>query len=307
MAIVPMISVIIPHLNEPDELRRCLASLVAQRTTDIPCEIIVVDNGSAQPPTGVCADFDGVKLEVELVPGPGPARNRGAAVAQGEILAFIDCDCIAGSRWIEYIVSFFARNPDVDFVGGDIRIQPAQPERLTAIEAYESVFSYRNDRYVTEYAFSATGNMAVRAKVFAAVGPFGGIGTMEDTDWGMKASAEGYRIAYLDEAKVYTPPCASLGELLVRWDRHVAHEFRKLGPHVADNLMWALKSVAVALSPLAETITVFRTRRIRTLRARVLAFAVLVCVRLHRARRMIGFLLSDNTSSTVGKWNRENT
>ncbi|MGO4837442.1 glycosyltransferase family 2 protein, partial [Rhizobiaceae sp. 2RAB30] len=41
-----MISVIIPHLDQPEALGRCLASLSNQRGLDRPVELIVVDNGS---------------------------------------------------------------------------------------------------------------------------------------------------------------------------------------------------------------------------------------------------------------------
>lgn len=299
------LSVIIPHLNEPDELRRCLGSLTRQFEAQLPFEIIVVDNGSFEPPSAVCAEFPGVILEVEPTPGPGPARNRGAALARADLLAFIDADCVAAPGWVRAIVGFMEERPDVAFLGGDIRILPARPERLAATEAYESVFSYRARLYVERYGFAATGNMAVRADVFRKVGPFGGIGTMEDTDWGMRASAQGHRIAYLAAAQVFTAPCASYAELARRWDRHVAHDFRKLAFHPADILVWVARSVAIAASPLVEIGTVLRSDRIAGLRARSLAFACLARIRLYRARRMLGLLLRDNTATLVGSWNRE--
>lgn len=299
------LSIIIPHLNEPEELRRCLASLEAQRDPQLPFEIIVVDNGSRELPTAACAAFPGVRLEVEPVPGPGPARNRGAHAARADLLAFIDADCLAAPGWVSTIVAFMDGRPDVAFLGGDIRILPARPDRLTAIEAYESVFSYRARLYVERHGFAATGNMAVRAAVFRTVGPFGGIATMEDTEWGKRASALGHRIAYLDDAKVFTAPCASFGELARRWDRHVAHDFRKVAGHPAEILVWAARGLAIAASPLIAISTVARTDRIAGLRDRWLAFTCLTRIRLYRARLMLGLLLRDNTAAMVGSWNRE--
>lgn len=299
------LSIIIPHLNEPDGLHRCLRSLVSQAAADIPFEIIVVDNGSAELPETVCAQFAGVRLEAEPAPGPGPARNRGAQVARAALLAFIDADCVAAPGWVRAIIEFMEKRPDVGFLGGDIRILPARPDRLTPAEAYENVFSYRARLYVERHGFAATGNMAVRAGVFQVVGPFGGIATMEDTDWGKRASAEGHRIAYLPEAIVFTAPCASFAELARRWDRHVAHEFRKVGSHPVDILAWIARSVAIAGSPLIETVTLARTDRISGLRNRLLAFAMLAHVRLYRARRMLALLVRDNTAAMVGSWNRE--
>lgn len=299
------LSVIIPHLNEPADLRRCLTALASQKDAETPFEIIVVDNGSRELPTAVCEEFAGTRLEFEPTPGPGPARNRGALVARADLLAFIDADCVAAPGWVRAIVGFMNDRPDVDFVGGDIRILPSRPQRLTATEAYESVFSYRARRYVERYGFAATGNMAVRKKVFEAVGPFGGIATMEDTDWGKRATAAGHKIAYLAEAKVLTAPCASFADLARRWDRHVAHDFKKVGRHPAEILLWAGRSVAIGASPLAGAFTVARSDRLSGVRSRLLAFACLTRVCLYRATRMLALLGRDNTSVMVGSWNRE--
>ncbi|HKF96462.1 MAG TPA: glycosyltransferase, partial [Gammaproteobacteria bacterium] len=48
-----MISIIIPHLNQPDRLEACLSSLEAQNPNGVLFEIIVVDNGSETPPWDV--------------------------------------------------------------------------------------------------------------------------------------------------------------------------------------------------------------------------------------------------------------
>jgi len=305
MSDIPHVSVIIPHLNEPDELRQCLRSLERQRQSGIPFEVIVVDNGSAGLPTHVCAEFPGTRLECERRPGPGPARNRGAEVARADLLAFIDCDCMAAEGWISAIAEFMDAHQGIDFIGGDIRIRPVRPDRLTAVEAYELQFSYRNRLYVMQHGFAATGNMAVRAAVFRAVGPFGGIDTMEDTEWGKRATAQGYRIAYLDAARVYTAPCASFEELARRWNRHVAHEFRGVSGHPSKLLVWAIKSAAIAVSPLVEIAGIAASDRLHGARAKWLAFSCMSRVRLYRARRMLGLLVRNNTAAMVGSWNRE--
>ncbi|SFU09375.1 glycosyltransferase family A protein [Mesorhizobium sp. YR577] len=307
MRLSPRVSVVIPHLNEPGDLRRCLRALAAQRVDGIPFEIIVVDNGSAELPVAVCAAVPGVRLESEAIPGPGPARNRGASVAQAELLAFIDADCIAEPGWIRSIVEFMDQNPRVDFVGGDIRILLADPERMTAIEAYESVYSYRAKRYVEQHGFAATGNMAVRAEVFRAVGPFGGISSMEDTEWGQKATAKGYKIAYVADAMVRTASCKSFAELTRRWDRHIAHEFRQIKHGGMSLVKWVATSGIIAASPGGEIIRILRSDRVSGLRDKCLALACLTRVRLYRARRMLGLAFHDNTALMVGSWNRENS
>lgn len=301
----PRVSIILPHLNEPD-LLLCLRSLEAQASSGIPFEILVVDNGSRELPEATVAQVPHARLLREPTPGPGPARNCGAAAARAPILAFIDADCTADPNWLATIADCFETRPDVDFTGGDIRIRPADPARLTAVEAYESIYSYRTRYYVEELGFAATGNMAVRAAVFAKVGPFGGIGTMEDTEWGQLASAMGFRIAYLADARVYTPSCRSFAELARRWDRHVAHEFRTVADQPMGTLRWLARSAVMALSPLGEVPRIWRSDRVTGWRERLAALQCVTQVRLYRAGRMIGLVWHNNAASMVDMWNREN-
>ncbi|MBP1862307.1 glycosyltransferase [Rhizobium herbae] len=299
------LSVIIPHLNEPDDLRRCLLALDAQRADGIPFEIIVVDNGSREMPEAACSGIPDVRLVRETIPGPGPARNLGASMARADLLAFIDCDCIAQPGWVRSIVGLMARTPDIDLVGGDIGILITDPRHPSAIESYESIYSYRARAYVERYGFAATGNMAVRKQVFHSVGPFGGIATMEDTEWGQRATARGHRIAFLPEARVLTPSCKSFADLARRWDRHVAHEFRKVVGRPAAMLRWLVGGLVVVGSPLAESFKIFTTDRVSGARNRVLALACLTRIRLHRGRRMFDLALHGDARRFVESWNRD--
>lgn len=301
----PLVSVILPHLNEPD-LLICLHALDAQRVDGIPFEILVVDNGSRELPEAVIAQVPGSRLLRQPTPGPGPARNLGASEALAPVLAFIDADCVAAPNWISAIYRLFEDHPEIDFIGGDIRIRPENPARLTAVEAYENAYSYRARSYVEQHGFAATGNMAVRAEVFQAVGPFGGIGTMEDTEWGQRATGMGYQIAYLPEARVFTPSCRSFAELARRWDRHVAHEFGEVKDQPLGMARWLAKSLVMASSPALETIRVARSNRLEGWRERALALACVTRVRLYRARKMVGLAMRDNAAGMVDMWNREN-
>lgn len=83
----PTISVIIPTLNEEEDLPVLLASLKAQSFQDF--EVIVADAGSKDQTVKIAK-----KSGARVVPGgmPGPGRNRGAAAASGEFLFFFDAD-----------------------------------------------------------------------------------------------------------------------------------------------------------------------------------------------------------------------
>src|SRR5712672_254445 len=97
----PLISVIIPHLNQPDGLEACLGSLYSQTLERSAFEVIVVDNGSTSLPRGVIERYPETLLLQELKPGPGPARNRGTEAASADIFAFTDSDCRAHPDWLD--------------------------------------------------------------------------------------------------------------------------------------------------------------------------------------------------------------
>ena len=89
----PFLSVIIPVYNRERLVLRALASVFADDGKDF--EIIVVDDGSADGTADRVANVHDTRLQlVRLAQNGGrcPARNRGAALAKGEWLVFLDSD-----------------------------------------------------------------------------------------------------------------------------------------------------------------------------------------------------------------------
>jgi glycosyltransferase involved in cell wall biosynthesis len=296
------LSVVIPHLNQPAFLERCLRSVQAGDLR--PDEIIVVDNGSARMPEAVCAAFQGVTLLRQDTPGPGPARNLGVARSSGDVLAFIDADCLADPMWL-VVAAREMSDPAAQVLGGDVRIASADPARLTGLEAYERIYAYRMDRYIAREGFTGTGNLVVRRAVLEDVGPFAGLSVAEDRDWGRRATAKGYAIRYVADMKVYHPARATFDELKQKWDRQMAHDFTDACARPGGRTKFALKTLAMGISPLAEVPRVLGSDRVSGLRSRMLAFATLARIRLYRAGRMAqlvsGVLAADDLS---GRWNR---
>jgi glycosyltransferase involved in cell wall biosynthesis len=295
------ISVVIPHLNQPEMLARCLASLAAcRRRAD---QIIVVDNGSTSLPADICARHPGVTLLQEASPGPGPARNLGVAKANGDVLAFIDADCLADPDWLLVAETAMA-DPSAAILGGDVRIAYVDPARLTMLEAYESIYAYRMDRYIAREGFTGTGNLVVRRDVMADVGPFAGIGVAEDRDWGQRATAKGCSIRYVAGMKVYHPARLQFRELFRKWDRHMAHAFIDAQTRRGGTVKWAAKTLAMGLSPIVEIPRILLSARIGGARARGLAMAGLIRIRVYRAGKMVWLLAGGDPKRLAGRWNR---
>jgi glycosyltransferase involved in cell wall biosynthesis len=296
------ISVIIPHLNQPAHLARCLASLMAgQRRPD---EVFVVDNGSSVLPEAVCAAYPGVRLLSEPTPGPGPARNTGIAASSGDVLAFIDADCLADPPWLAVAAREMA-DPAAQILGGDVRIALKDPRNLSALEAYESIFAYRMDRYIAREGFTGTGNLVIRRAIYDAVGPFAGIGVAEDRDWGRRATAKGYKIRYVADMKAYHPARSSFAEIFRKWDRQTAHDYAQGARGAKGKLKWLLKTLAMPLSVIAHAPQVFASPRIDGLASRFRAVWALFIVRMYRAGLMARLLAGADGARLSGSWNRK--
>jgi GT2 family glycosyltransferase len=297
----PAISVIIPHLNQPEMLEACLASLAAQSLDHAAFEVVVVDNGSTALPEVVVARHPGVRLLSEPRPGPGPARNLGVRDAAGEVLAFIDADCRAHPDWLRNAMEALRAAPKGTILGGDVRIWHDEAKGTTAIAAYEGVFAYRFKLYIEQHGFSGTGNLVVRRADFDAVGPFAGIQLAEDMDWGQRACRAGFRFRYVPEMIVYHPARSSLRELYAKWDRQIQHYLAMAQGTPGWKLRWIARALAVLVSPAVDFVKVLASDRIEGMSARLKAIAVLIAIRAHRARTMLSLLRE--RGGVV--WNRE--
>jgi mycofactocin system glycosyltransferase len=104
----PSVSVVIPTKDRASELDACLASLA---TLDYPAdriEVIVVDDGSTDDTPAVAAAHPCTYVVNQRNRGQSYSRNRGAREASGEILAFLDSDCVASPAWLRELTPFFA-------------------------------------------------------------------------------------------------------------------------------------------------------------------------------------------------------
>ena len=103
---VVSISIIIPALNEEKMIGRCLESLTKLAFARDRFEVLVVDNGSRDGTLAVVGSFkDRLNLKVLQQAGVriSALRNLGARAAVGDIVAFLDADCLAPADWLDRI------------------------------------------------------------------------------------------------------------------------------------------------------------------------------------------------------------
>ncbi len=113
------VSVVIPAYNCLRTIEACLQSVLAQDAR--PLEVIVVDSSKDETPDVIAERFPMVRLyHTDRRIFPGPARNIGAGVSRGNILAFLDSDCLAAPDWVWRMVA--GHNNGHLVVGGAVEV-----------------------------------------------------------------------------------------------------------------------------------------------------------------------------------------
>jgi glycosyltransferase involved in cell wall biosynthesis len=229
MNLTPFVSVIVPVFNDSERLKICLRALEDQRYPKHLYEVIVVDNGSEDSVVTVVAEFGQARASYEGRPGSYAARNRGLALARGEVLAFTDADCIPAADWIEKGVANLLHEPHCGLVAGRVNVFPQDPSRPTAVELYESRTALLQKEYVEVGGFGATANVFTRKVVFERVGLFDrDLKSGGDIEWSRRVSSYGYRLVYADDVCVAHPARRSFEQLYRKVTRVIGgvHDLR---------------------------------------------------------------------------------
>ncbi len=280
-------SVIVPHYNQSELLRRCLHSLTSQSQTRETYEIIVCDNGTPGGVDAIIAEFPQVRFVFETDRGAAAARNKAMSQAKGAAFAFIDADCIADECWLENGLKALET---VDLAGGEITVCSDNAANPTAVEAFELVFAFHQQTYIERKRFSVTANLFATRAAAEAIGNFKN-GVAEDLDWCRRARALGFRLAFNRTSIISHPARRDWGELTKKWDRLILERWRGAEEHsFSRRIGWAALAIITALSAAPHLGKVVVSPRIKRLKHKLSASAVLIRIRLWRACRMLALL-----------------
>lgn len=193
---MPLVTVIVATNRTSPFLREALQSIAAQ--TYPHHETIVVDDGSpdAAALEAIVSEFDHARVERQRPSGVSTARNHGARLAHGELLAFLDDDDRWGPRYLAAQVATLREHPsapaaccDVRSIGADGRPLPGTAGRA------------RSDLDVIRRTTSlVTGTIMVRQTAFRSLGGFDeSLAHAEDLDLMIGLTGLG-PIAFTEEA-----------------------------------------------------------------------------------------------------------
>ena len=162
------LSVIVPAYNAQRTIGQTLKALTEQ---DYPekFEIIVVDDGSKDQTADLIRSFANVRYVHQPNAGPASARNHGAQLAQGDILAFTDSDCIPHQNWLSQLMQGFAAE-DVVVVMGSYGI--ANSENPLAFCIYKEIL-FRHEHLLSNFPkVFGSYNFCVKKNIFEQAGGF---------------------------------------------------------------------------------------------------------------------------------------
>ncbi len=215
----PAASIVVPAYNSKDTIAACLTAL-SNQDTDLDYEVIVVESSGDGAGDIIREQFP----LVQLIQSPtrlyaGAARNLGAQNARGELLCFIDSDCIAEEHWL---AKMWKAHWDWHCSAVSGSIENANPETSVSVASYmnehSDYFAYGKPRFVD---YSPSGNVSYKAHIFRKYGGFDGNAMLyEDLMFGRMLSRAGEKLLFDPDIRVAHFQRSTLREYL-------AHEGRR--------------------------------------------------------------------------------
>lgn len=226
----PFVSVVIPVYNDARRLKKCLRALENQTYPKGRFEVVVIDNGSDDDIESVVRSFSQPTLAFEERPGSYAARNKGIAVAKGDIITFTDSDCIPSPDWIYKGVEHLQRVRGCGLVAGKIQLFYRDSGSPNAIELYDSMFFLDQRKYIEEYHFAATANAFTFKHLIQEVGLFDqNLKSSGDSEWGQRVYAAGYKQIFAEDAVVFHPARYRMRQIYNKVVRHTGGMYVREG------------------------------------------------------------------------------
>ncbi|HEV2841311.1 MAG TPA: glycosyltransferase [Chthoniobacterales bacterium] len=276
----PKVSIVIPMRDRVELIERCVASI--REGTDYPSfEFVIVDNGSTEPATleflRALQEGTGARIVRDDAPfNFSRLINRGAAAAEGAVLAFLNNDIEADEPgWLREMVSHAVR-PGAGAVGARLWFPDGTLQHGGVILGLGGVAGhpfarvprghagYFNRTYLQQNCSAVTGAcMLVRREVFEEAGGFDEINlgiSFNDVDFCLRLRAAGLQNVWTPYANLVHHESASRGHQRTREEqaqfvREAAYMQRKWGfellhdPLYNPNLSLNLPGFELAVPP----------------------------------------------------------
>ena len=200
------ISVVIPTYNEEEHIGECLQALM--NGSEKPFEVIVSDGMSTDRTVEIAGQYGCVIVKNRKRHAAG-GRNAGIKRAKGDVIAFIDADCIPDHNWLREIHKAFEED-QIDGLG--TYIEPAKTDNI-----YEEFWSHlslqilmsygEEPYYVTDQQLNTafiTASCAYKRSLLYKIKGFSNYfaNNAEDIDLCWRALKAGARLKYVPSARI---------------------------------------------------------------------------------------------------------
>lgn len=259
------ISVVVPCFNAAHTLSQQLDALAAQSVT--PWEVIIADNGSTDQSCAIAAQYRDRLPRLQIIDaaarkGASHARNRGAAVATGDYLAFCDADDIVALDWVEALQTAFQTQ---NFVASRFDYTLLNGAHAKS-DQYDGLQNFR----VPFLPFAGGCGLGIKRSLHEAVSGFDeNIRYLEDVDYCLRVQLLGETLTFVPEAVVHIRRGAPQNTSFVsarkasfthgyRWGGGLALLYKKyrqygmslhgIAPRIAASTLWGVRCVLSGFS-----------------------------------------------------------
>ncbi|MCU1752860.1 glycosyltransferase family 2 protein [Pseudomonas sp. 6D_7.1_Bac1] len=191
------ISVVVPMYNEAKHIARTLqAARMAAKVAGLECELIVVDNGSQDQGPQIARSLG---AQVLSLPGLqiGALRNRGATLATGDWLAFLDADIEMPQNWLTLLMDLQSSG-QADVLALDLQT-PFQAPWFA--HAWQRRTEQASGQSTIQVQWLPSANLLMPRAWFVRVGGFNEeLRTGEDKDLTLRLGKAGARLMAVNES-----------------------------------------------------------------------------------------------------------
>jgi glycosyltransferase involved in cell wall biosynthesis len=217
------LSVVVPVRNDAATLAGVLRAILASDLPRDQFELIVVDDGSADGSVVIASRYADtvVRLSMER-PGLAYARNRGAELAAGDIVGFVDADVMIRSDTLSSMLENLSNQPALAAISARL---DAEPAARNFISQYWNLLVHLGEKWHA----GVGGNFAsrcgtIRRSVLMSAGMYDewrfGAGTLEGVDFGQRLRRKGYDVLLSADLQVtQLKRWTTLGVLREVWAR----------------------------------------------------------------------------------------
>lgn len=224
------ISVIIPYYKDINRLENLLIQLEEQSLPKDFWEMIVVNNDPDIPlvlPKELSMSYS-LKVLEETNPGSYAARNKGIANAKGDIIAFIDSDCVPDVNWLKNAQELFSKDlkKEIGILTGPVPLFFKDASNLTDAEIYEKYTGFTTEAYARE-GHAITANWFSPASVIKEFGGFNAkLKSNGDSELSGRISRK-YKVVYSPSLIVNHPARYYTEELVGKYKRLIGGTYAR--------------------------------------------------------------------------------